>query len=81
MQQLFYIYQEEAFEKLITKVEKDGNTMYFYEGLEYGSRMLIPFPRHLFASEADRHVVLSYKACTDAVAFMLPFVKRLLKGE
>lgn len=50
VQRIFYVYWEQAYEKLIIKVEKDRDKLYLYEG-QYGSKVLVPFPHHLFASE------------------------------
>lgn len=81
IQHTFYAYREQAFEKFITKVEKEGNTLYLYEG-QYGEgQVLAPFPGHLFACEDDKNAALTYLACTDAVSFMLDLVKSSLKGK
>lgn len=81
MQRIFYVYREHAFEKLITKVEKEYDTMYLYEGIYGENEVLVPFPEHLFLCGDDREAALAYWACTDAVAFMLEIVRSSLKGK
>lgn len=80
VQRIFYVYREHAFEKLITKVEKEDDTLYLYEG-QYDREVLVPFPHHLFDCRDDREAALTYYACSDAVAFMLEIVGSFLKGK
>ncbi len=40
MQRIFYAYREQAFEKLIIKIEKENDTMYLIEG-QYGEREVL----------------------------------------
>lgn len=80
VQRIFYVYREQAFEKLITKVEKEDDTLYLYEG-QYGEEALVPFPNHLFHCTDDREAALTYYACSDAVAFMLEITRNFLKGK
>ncbi|KAL8635448.1 MAG: hypothetical protein Q9228_007059 [Teloschistes exilis] len=80
IQKIFYAYRERAFEKMFTKIEVEGDTMYMYEG-EYGEdQYLVPFPHDLFSSEEDKWAAFTFHACSDAVAFMCHLLKMFLKG-
>ncbi|KAL9580315.1 MAG: hypothetical protein Q9212_004568 [Teloschistes hypoglaucus] len=80
IQRIFYAYRERAFEKMFTKIEVEGDTMYMYEG-EYGEdQYLAPFPHDLFSREEDKWAALTFHACSDAVAFMCHILEMLLKG-
>ena len=81
VQRIFYLYREHAFEKLITKVEKVDDTLYLYEGVDYGGQILVPFPHRLFSCEENKLAALTYSACDDAVAFMRDIVRLILQGK
>ena len=80
-QQIFYIYREHAFDEVIVKVEKEGNTLYLYEGLKHGEKVFVPFPHHLFSCKEDRNAALTNFACTDSLAFMHEIISKLLRGR
>ena len=81
MQRIFYLYREHTLEKLLTKVKKVDNTLYLYEGVDYGAQILVPFPHRLFSCEENKLAALTYAACGDAVGFMRDIVRLILKGK
>jgi hypothetical protein len=86
LQAMFYSYRERVFDKDIVKVKEKGGKLLVYEGKynrsthrPHGS-VLQPFPNHLLTKEHDKHALLVYLACDDALGFMHETVKYLLSG-
>ncbi|KAL8733122.1 MAG: hypothetical protein Q9166_002314 [cf. Caloplaca sp. 2 TL-2023] len=78
-QELFYIYREIAFDKLILKVERKEGEMILYEGM-YKDLVFIPFPASLFKDDKEKKAMLTYLACGDAWGYMDVLLKTMLNG-
>ncbi|KAK0111680.1 hypothetical protein ONS95_002025 [Cadophora gregata] len=71
LQEMFYMYREKMFDKLITRMEKSQGHLIVYEGrynpvITTETDCLIPFPTQLCQTEEDRKSVLVHLACDDA---------------
>jgi len=85
LQELFYVYREKLFDKLIAKVEVKGRKLYVQEGL-YPKPIssydcVQTFPKGLFSNESDKRAVLVHLACSDAVCWMQEVVEDVLAGK
>jgi hypothetical protein len=83
---MFYVYREEFFEKILTKIEERDGRLFIYE--EISSRpMLIAFdaltdfPGHLLVSEEDKKSILSFLASGTAVGWMHNIIEYMLAGK
>lgn len=84
LQQIFYIYREKTFDKVVTKIEKreDGNIYVFYAG-GGGANLptLQPFPASVCEDIKDKQAILCHLACGDALAWMCEIVDYMLGGK
>jgi hypothetical protein len=86
LQEIFYVYREIVFDKLIVKIEKrkDGK-IYLHEGRYQPLRshldFLESFPARLCESEEDKQTVLAHLACDEASAWMHELIGYFLEGE
>lgn len=83
IQALFYVYRKVAFDKLIIRVEREGNSLILYEGEYLGQheQCFIPFPATLLPDENEKLAVLTYLACGDAYMYMDVILKTMLEGK
>ncbi|KAL8833231.1 MAG: hypothetical protein Q9170_004395 [Blastenia crenularia] len=77
-QELFYVYREIAFDKLIVKVERKKGEMILHEG--HYEECFVPFPAALFPDEKDKKAVLAYLACGDAYGYLDVVLQTMLEG-
>lgn len=86
LQEIFYIYREQVFERTITGTEKrDGNLIVYYDNswrfIDHPTDSLRLFPSALFETRTDREAVLVHMACTDSLAWMHVLIKHFFKGK
>jgi len=93
LQQIFYLFREILFDKLVVKIEEKGGKLYIHEGIydllinEHGIPyqteigVLYPFPSDLIANPTDKHAVLSFLGCEDALAYLSEIIKKMLEGK
>jgi len=85
LQEVFYIYREKVFDKLVVRVEEKNGEVYTHEGI-YNRPVsfvdyFLPFPKDLVPKKEDRQGLLTYLACSDAVGWMHDMIKHVLAGE
>lgn len=83
MQEIWYFYREESFDKNFTKFTKKagGAKIYLYKGVdEQPVKIFHNLPKGI-ETEEDKHAMLSFLSSMEAVAVMQPFVVRLLQGK
>ncbi|TGO23806.1 hypothetical protein BPAE_0121g00230 [Botrytis paeoniae] len=72
LQGIFYSFRQEMFNNKIAKVEHKDGKLYLVEGqypaMTTSLDVLHEFPFELLPSKEDRHAVLAYMACHDAIA-------------
>ncbi|KAE8443550.1 hypothetical protein EG329_001712 [Mollisiaceae sp. DMI_Dod_QoI] len=83
LQEMFYVYRENVFDKLIVNIEHKDGKMYIYEGvygrLQNNFDLLEPFPHHLVSNEEDKHAILAHLSCGEAVGWMNELIEHVLK--
>ncbi|KAE9362605.1 hypothetical protein N431DRAFT_358321 [Stipitochalara longipes BDJ] len=82
LQELFYVYKEKIFNKLIAKIETRDGKLYIHQG-QYpksltGYDCVQPFPKDLFQNNYDKRAILVHWACSDAVDWMQEVVEYVL---
>ncbi|KAL3419625.1 set domain-containing protein 5 [Phlyctema vagabunda] len=85
LQEMFYMYRELLFDKSITKVTKEGDTIHVYEGqypvdIKSDMEAIFPFPSDVFTNDLDKKAILTHLACFDAVAWMHEPIKHMLSS-
>ncbi|KAL9028106.1 MAG: hypothetical protein Q9196_003479 [Gyalolechia fulgens] len=75
-QELFYIYREIVFDKLIVKVARKEKEIIVHEGLY--EECFIPFPSSLFPEEKEKKAMLTYLACGDVCGYLGVVLKTML---
>ena len=78
-QEMFYLYREITFDKLISKVVRNNNEIIIHEG-EYDS-CLVPFPTALFPDKREKNTILTHLSCGDAYGYLDVILKTMLGGE
>jgi hypothetical protein len=85
LQEVFYLYREKLFDKLIDRIEHRDGKMYIHEGrysqllTEYDR--LVPFPTSLCQDSQDKKALLAHISCDDAVAWLGDITKHILEGN
>ncbi|KAL2065309.1 hypothetical protein VTL71DRAFT_2978 [Oculimacula yallundae] len=85
LQEIFYMYREHMFDKLVVKMEKTEGRVHLYEGIYdpvYLSdiQCLIPFPTGLCQTAEDKMSLLVQLACDDASAWLDELIIYILSG-
>jgi hypothetical protein len=84
LQDIFYMYRETLFDKIVVKVEEKDGKLIIWEGLyppEKGPTEYIkPFPAHLNLKPEDKKTLLAFRACSDAVGFLHDITEHFLSG-
>ncbi|KAH7386503.1 hypothetical protein BKA64DRAFT_711727 [Cadophora sp. MPI-SDFR-AT-0126] len=85
LQEIFYMYREKMFDKLIARIDKSQGRLIIHEGrynplITADIDCLIPFPANLCQTEEDKKSVLVHLACDDASAWLHDILKYTLAG-
>ncbi|TVY73477.1 hypothetical protein LSUE1_G007415 [Lachnellula suecica] len=85
LQEIFYVYREQVFDKVFVKVEKRDGKMLLHQGeypplskMSNALDLLFPFDPSVVSDPLDKASILTYMACGDAVAWMHDLVKYVL---
>lgn len=84
LQDMFYAYREQAFDNAITKIERRGQTILLHTKetpKPVVTDHIVAFPNKLVSSEEEKHAILVYSTCEDALAWMHETVEYVLKGK
>jgi hypothetical protein len=82
LQDVFYVYREHVFDKLIARTEKRDGKMFLHEG-EYeplsgqptDPDLLYDFPSAMISDSQDKKSILTHLAAEDAASWMYDLVK------
>ncbi|PVH78501.1 hypothetical protein DL98DRAFT_590244 [Cadophora sp. DSE1049] len=85
LQEMFYMYREKMFDKLIARIDKTQGRLIVYEGrynplITAETDCLIQFPSKLCQTEKEKQSVLVHLACDDASAWLHDILKYTLAG-
>lgn len=84
LQEIFYIYRETMFDKIIVRTEEKDGRLYLFEGVYPDEKTTIdflkPFPTALPKSQQDKHAILTMLSCSDALGWMHEIVAYLLSS-
>jgi hypothetical protein len=82
LQDIFYLYREKLFDRLIDRIKLRDGKSYIHEG-HYPPRLtehdsLKPFPASICKDPLDKKALLVHISCDDAVAWMADITKQIL---
>ena len=81
LKQVVYAFREAAFDFPINSVQvRDGKLHLSEPFFDWNTGPLFQFPNELFSDQKDKNAVLTYNACSDAMAYMGEVTKKVLEG-
>jgi hypothetical protein len=93
LQEIFYLFREILFDKLVVKIEEKDGKLYIHEGIydllinEHGILyqteigVLYPFPSDLIVNPKYKHAVLSFLSCQDGWSYLSGILKKLFERK
>lgn len=81
LQRVFWKFREHAFDIPVKKCKKNGIELVLIQGHRDDERPICPLPKDRNLTAEDRHAIMTYSFCGEALGFMFNVAKELLDGE